>query len=567
VVSSAAGTGTGTVGAPASLTVTGTGFERAGVPDVAGITVGTFEVATFAVGGPTTLTFTLPPGAVQEGAGNTGDGGGTFDVSVTLTGGETSAPTSSARLVIVNDPSGSGASVPVVRAVEPSGGIESGGGQVHIYGSGFAARGGATAVAVGGRAAPFTVVSDTQILATVPAYASGVNGTVCLNGEDPVTDVCQSQVQVRTASGPSLNSAILPEYSGELAPTPATEVMAAPTEFDYLPAPHVSSVVFQPASPAVASESGESVVVINGSGFGQLGLEWVDVGPPQRASSADTEILDLTPTALTIALPGINPTVKPAMRRLAVQTLASPNLAHLASGMEPSNVVPIIYAPQPEVSAISAPRGRPFGPDSGGTRVTVAGTGFEDGPYIEFMDNGFGPSAGTDFDVTQDGTAPGTGLSFVTPPELPGADQVLVCNISGCSGQQSTSPGDPSGPSGDLFTFYPPGAPRLAAISPRTGRAGTMVTITGTNLDEPQAVYFGRRKATQVSNGADPDTDAPEPNVVVAMVPRGAAGRTVNIRVVTAESYMVQKYPKTPVNRGVTFTYSQARKRSPGGPA
>jgi hypothetical protein len=557
VVSSAAGTGHA---GPVTLTVTGRGFEAGGVPDVAGLTIGTDEVSRFTVTAATTLTLEVPPDAVQEGNGNSGHGGGTYDVTVSLIGGATSLPTSSARLVVTNDPTGTGASQPVVRAVEPSGGTDVGGTAIRIYGSGFTAEGGATGVTVGGVAAAFTAISDSQIVATVPPESSGAGGTACQGTEDPVTDVCQTEVQVTSAGGPSVESVLYPEV--EQPATTTVGLVAAPTEWDYLPAPHVGSVVFDPASPAVASEEGDTLVTINGSGFGALGLEWVDVGPPGLESSLDPGIFAETPTALTLLLPGIGLTAKATWRDLSVQTLASPNVGALSSGTEPSNVVRIVYAPVPVLTAVSVSGGRPMGPTSGGTRMTVTGTGFEDGAYATFEDDEEGPSAGTDYDVVA--SPAGTELRLVTPPEQAGVDLVSVCNLSGCSGQQdgcgpgcsvliaATTPAPPA----DTFTFYPPGAPRLEAISPRAGPAATMVTIRGIHLDEPQAVYFGRWKATEVANRVDPRTGTVDPDVVTASVPSGAVGWRVDVRIVTAESLMTQKQLKSPINLKVRFIFT-----------
>ena len=80
-----------------------------------------------------------------------------------------------------------------------------------VYGSGFFR---AVAVDFGSVASPsFTVVSDDRLTATVPPETGA---TTCATAADPVADVCQTDVVVRTADGSSAPAAILPPFQGRI---------------------------------------------------------------------------------------------------------------------------------------------------------------------------------------------------------------------------------------------------------------------------------------------------------------------------------------------------------------
>jgi subtilase family serine protease len=576
VVSSAAGSGTGAAGAAVSVTITGSHFEAAGAPDVAGITVGSYQVTPFTVVSSSTITATLPIAVVEEGNGGTGSGSGVFDVTVTLNGGLTSMPTSSARLTVYNDPSDAGSSVPVVDAVTPSGGNEVGGTVIHIYGSGFTALSQTSTVTIGGVSATVTKVTDTELTAVVPPYAaSGPSATTCVTATNPVNDVCQTQVEVTNHFGSSAISPILPEYAGDLytPPSAGTEALPATTEFDYVPTPTVTGYTFVDPAQDYASEEGfsyitgaENEVIVHGTGLGQLGFEWADVGTPGTSAAIDDEVLSVTPTALDLYLPNISLTDRQMVEALAMQTLGSPNQATLTSTQEPSPTVPVTYAPVPRLHSYSTASGKDFSPTAGGTKVTVKGVGFYDGALVTFTNyNTF--TVATEYNLDPSATAPHRQFSFVTTPQLPGEDATAVCTVSGCSGDTEVCiPGVCIVESFGThpFTFYPPGKPSLVSIQPKTGRAGDFVTITGTNLAFPQAVYFGSKKLNDddFGNGFNDETGAVNLNVVQALVPRGLQiGKKVDIRVVTAESEATERHPETPINKNVTYTVTKPFRR------
>jgi len=566
VVSSAAGSGRGSAGAPVSLTLKGGPFVRNGAPDVAGVTIGSYQASPFEVLNSSTITLTLPR-AVAEAATGTGGSAGVYDVTVTLVGGQTSRPTSGTRLTVTNDPSGTGASVPTVAAVTPSGGNVAGGTTMHIYGTGYTA-GGPSTVTIGGVPATVEAATDTQLTVKVPPYVPST--TACEAGSSIAGDgVCQTEVQVHNASGNSATSTIVPQYSGSLAAAPSdgAGLVAAPTEWDYLPTPTVSTLTYL-GPQSYASEEGfswvngaENEVTITGTGLGALGLEWLDVGAPGSAGTADNYFDTITPTSVTVYLPNIRLTHQQEVLNLAAQTLGSPNQGNLTSGEEPSNTIPVVYAPIPKLASVSTSTGKHLVPTAGGTRLTLHGSSFVDDPFIALISFSTG-LATTEYDLVPSATSPQTTQSVTLTPQMTGLYGVTACTVSGCAGDQEFCQGGLcivfTGGFGakDLLTFYPPGRPSLTSIRPDHGPAGAVVLITGHNLAMPQHIYFGSHKLPDNDFG-DPiaDTGQPDPNQILLFVPRGLPlEHKFDVRVVTAESEAIQRHPKTPINKAVTFT-------------
>jgi hypothetical protein len=528
------------------LTITGTGFEQGSTPDVAGVQIGTYNLPSsdFSVTSPTTIKATVPSsGSTQLGTSGTNDDTGIFDVQVTLTDDQTSVPSANSDLIIYAQANGT-KEIPAVYGVSSSGGNEAGGLTVTVYGSGFTLGTGVPQVTFGGVAGTgVDVVNDDDLTVVVPAYSS--SNTTCATDLNAATDVCQVQVQVTTTIGSSKLSTILPEFSGPTADEgePGTEFLPAPTEFDYMPTPTITAISVNPPV-GLASEEGGSLATITGVGLGELGLDWVNVGPYQDASSVDYNLSYISPTVLQIALPGIAPTTTDQAVPVTVQTEGSLNNGDLL-GSAPSNAVNVEYAPTPTVTSIAV-TGSSYtaGPTTGGTELVIHGTGFDSAFAVLFTDvgatgaqNGF--SDATSYSLT---SVTNTKVTLETPGDNPGIDQVSVCNVTGCSAPAASN---------DIFTYYPVGNPTLTSISPKTGPKGTVVTIDGTNLGFIEAVYFGSVKATTFAN--EPTfTDAGSTVQITATAPAGSG--KVDIQVETLESEATG-YGKSPVNPAVTFTY------------
>lgn len=164
--------------------------------------------------------------------------------------------------------------------------------------------------------------------------------------------------------------------------------------------------------------------------------------------------------------------------------------------------------PTPVVTALDVING----PQSGGTLVTITGTGFSSGARVTF-----GGTTAIGAMVSGGGTT----LTCTTPSHAVGLVDVTVTNPTGTNGTLAGA-----------FTYDPSTGPVITAISPTSGPAdgGTLVTITGTDLVAPMTVTIGGQPATNVvvdSSGTSLTAVTPSmssPTLVVdVVVTNGAA--------------------------------------------
>jgi Pro-kumamolisin, activation domain/Subtilase family/IPT/TIG domain len=527
-----------------SVTITGSGFENASGPDVAGIEVGDAEIgpADFTVNSKTSITAKFPPAAntLPPGSPKPQDGSGPAPVVVTVKDGESSAPGAASTLQYVDESASS--ALPSVTGISPYGGPETSPTPVTILGSGFE---GTKKVTFGGVAASsFKVVSDFQIKAVPAAFSSATQCAPSVAGETPTTDICQVQVRVTNATGTSALGKILQPLEGalpafdamavfELPPGCKCEQQPAPTEFDYVPAPKVTSISTSPADPSsLASENGDSVITIKGRGFNILTLDWVDFGDPTLASSQNFDETFETGTEIQIVAPAESLTTGPQTIPLSVKTLAGQSA--------PASVT---YAGVPEVtSALNTATNRNGAAATGGAPMAIGGQGFEQavGP-LQFNDTQDSSVFTSQFTYT---VASDSRINTTAPASNAGLDDVEVCSVTGCA----------ANPPADEFFLYPPGNPKVDSISPASGPAagGTAVAIKGENLGCVTGVFFGNAAAEKFSN-AKAVLDCGSTDLIHAKSTSGVAGQAVKVRVTTVESDFTGsgKSPST-----ATFTYT-----------
>jgi hypothetical protein len=159
------------------------------------------------------------------------------------------------------------------------------------------------------------------------------------------------------------------------------------------------------------------------------------------------------------------------------------------------------FVPPPRVTGISTTKG----PASGGTSITITGTGFTGATAVDF-----GASGAASFAVNSDES-----ITAVSPAGASGAVDVTVTTAGGPSATSSA----------DKFTFIAP--PTVTGVSPNSGPlAGGVwgVTVTGTNLATATKVSIGDN---QTSFNVISDTS------LEIYIPAGEVAETVDIIVTT----------------------------------
>ena len=525
----------GSVTGGEKITITGTGFFVRGAPDVAAVQIGSAVIPARRLRVPdaTTITLAVPPAAQARPplAPAPQDGAGPADVIVTLRGDRSSRPGPASMFEYV-DTTGRG-TVPSVTGVVPYAGPRAAPGPVTILGSGFT---GATSVTFGGvRAAHLTVDSPYRITVTPPAYSARTACTPLPSagvyaGENAANDICQVQVRVTGARGVSRPGRILPPAEGPVVintlgvlvapPGCGCETEQAPTEYDYVPPPAITSVSTSgPAS--LASENGGTVITVHGTGLDPLTIDWANFGPASQEFSQDTSYVFMTGTELQIAALPEPLTTGRARVPFSVRTLGGQ-----------SRQTAVGYAGIPKVTRVVNTRSRIRldgtygGPDTGGTPIKVSGTGLAGQlGVIEFTGDPSSFSSGTQYSFTVHGS---TSLSTRTVQQIPALVNVRLCTVTGCSKPVQ---------SGRLY-LYPPGNPHVTSVSPSSGpaRGGTKVTIGGGNLGCALGVFFGAVRARSFTPHAAL-LDCGSTTALSATSPRGKAGSQVPVKVGTIESY------------------------------
>ena len=249
----------------------------------------------------------------------------------------------------------------VISGVGPNSGPATGGTSVTISGTGFA---GSASVFFGGVAAPsVVVVSSTELQAATPAHASGT-------------------VSVAVTENPHNQSATL---AGG---------------FTYTSTTASTSLSVSSASPATGPATGGTVVTVNGKGF-QSGAA-VAFG-----STQSTAVTVASSTQLSaMAPPGSSGTVAITVTDPDAQTATLPSAFTYSSG--------------PSVSSVSPSSG----PVTGGTTVTILGTGFQSGASVTF-----GGTASTSVTLVSS-----TEIQAVSPVSLAGTVSISVANPDSQSG-------------------------------------------------------------------------------------------------------------------------------------
>jgi hypothetical protein len=511
--------------APAALGQTVTGVSPTAGPAAGGnavaITGSGFTGATSVAFGAAHLgsgSFTVVDDGDITATAPAGTPGSTVDVTVTA-GGQTSPTSSADQYTYV--------AAPTVSGVTPAAGPVAGGTTVTITGTNLS---GATGVSFGMTPGTITSVSATQIIATSPQVATpgdvdvtvttADGGTSAANPPDdqfsydavpqvgsvspPTGAVAGGTVVTISGSGFTGVSAVLfgsaqatnvsvsggqitatsPAGSGTVGVTVTTPggtstVTGSGQEFTYVPPPAVTGV-----SPSAGPIAGATSVTITGTGFfGTTGVKFGSSSVPTNQFTVDSD------SQITATSPaGSSGTVH--------VTVTIPTYGTSST----SNADEFTYDPIPVVSGVSPSAG----PDTGGTAITLTGSGFTGASVVDVGGSSVPFTVVTDKKIT-----------LTTPGGTDGPADVTVTTPGGTSATSSS----------DQFTFVP--APTVSGVTPNAGllAGGTSVKITGTNLSGATGVSFGQTPATIVSDTA---------TQITVTSPQVAAPVTDDITVTTA---------------------------------
>jgi hypothetical protein len=311
-------------------------------------------------------------------------------------------------------------SAPTITSLSPTSGPTTGGTLVTVKGTGF---NGATQVFFGSvPSTSFSVSSSTSLTAAAPAEAAGVH-----------------DVTVTTANGTS--AVVAADRFTSVTPPPP-------------PAPTVTSV-----SPSSGPSAGGTTVTVKGTGFnGATKVLFGSVPASSFSVSSSTKITAVSPAEAAGAHD---------------VTITTPSGTSSAVTADQFTSVAPPPAPVPTVTSISPTSG----PTTGGTSVTIKGTGFNGATQVLF-----GTVPASSFSVSSS-----TRISAVAPAQGAGWHNVFVTTPGGASVAVTA----------DQFTYVLT-PPVVSSLSPSSGpkAGGTTTTIRGTGFSGATQVLFGTVPAT-----------------------------------------------------------------------
>ncbi len=256
------------------------------------------------------------------------------------------------------------------------------------------------------------MLSDSEILVTPPPYSSHstcapLPGNGVYAGENATNDICQVQVVVHGAAGASATAPILAPFEGaptfeqdgalQAPPGCGCEVYPAPTEFDYAPAPTITLGLDLRGRGSLASETGETLVTIHGSGLSRFTFDYAFFGKPGLEASVDREIAFQSGTEIQILAPADRRIRRNGQRRSderpAVGAHARRRLGADAGALRG---VPNVSGIANTASGVRL-NGMSGAADTGGTPIQISGEGMlGQVTVVRFDDSQSPPSEGTD---------------------------------------------------------------------------------------------------------------------------------------------------------------------------
>ena len=402
-------------------------------------------------------------------------------------------------------------SAPTVTTVTPNIGPESGGTAITIAGSNFI---GATSVTIGGvPAINMVVVSAVKITALTPPGSTGrvAVAVVTPGGTGQLASGFQYNSFLPTITGVSPSTG--PTSGGTQITVTGTNLMGATLTINNVDATIVdnsSDTSITAITPAGAAGA-KTIVATTSSGMSTQAITFTyfsatvktvtpNLGPTSGGTGITITGSDLTgATRVTIGGNDVTSFVQVSSAKIVAVTPAGTSgesdiMVTVPSGdvtktaaFRYTNSQPTISTVTPSASKISV-----------ATPITITGTNF--GSALAGVSVSVGGVAATSplFVST-------TKITATTPASALAGDKDIVVTTSNGIVTQFTG-----------FTYY--GVPTIASVSPAAGpiAAGTIITITGTNLSDATMVTVGGVAATNISVISSTS--------IVAFAPAGVAG-------------------------------------------
>jgi hypothetical protein len=470
-----------------TVTLTGTNFG----PD---------SVVTFS--GAPGLDVTVAPNGTQLTVVTPAHAAGPTTVTVTDGGGSANAPS---PFTFVG--------VPVITGVNPNKGPTLGGNTVTITGSGFT---GTTSVTFGGNAATNVhVTNDTTMTVTVPA---GNVGTVSVSVTTPggTGTLNNAYTYVAAPTITSFTPVVGPTSGGTVVTITGTNLTGT-TSVTFGGASNgsptnVNSSTVTALTPAHAA-GGVAVAVTTPGGTVTASQLYTYLGPPvvnptginphegPTAGGTTVTITGSDLTGTTNVTFGTTPGTD--ITNISDNEITVVDPAHAAGSVNVNVTATGGTATAPQQFTYVAPASLSTivpnsGPTSGGTSVTITGSGFTGATSATFDG-----TPATSFSVVND-----THITAVTPAGVAGNQPVVVNNLAGPSNALAF----------DYIAAPVVGANGLnPAFGPTAG--GTTVTISGSDLTGTTAVTFGGLAGTSINNISDTSISVVDPAHGAGSVP------------------------------------------------
>lgn len=489
-----------------TVTITGSNFAP-GIEVLFGALAGTVTVVS-----STELSVVVPE-ATSTGA-----------VSVTLTN-------TSGRNTVLSDAYTYVEELPLLTDIAPSSGPLEGGQLVVLSGTNFTY---VDSVKFGILSATIISKTDTSISVTTPSSASSTSQTVDVTAISTSGDNSTLQSAYTYQAAPVVSN-ITPNEGSNLGQVPvvisgSNFVGATAVYFGTTLATSSYTINEAGTSISLLAPAGSNgvvnvtVVTPSGTSNSSVTYQFVSPGPPEISSispssgptSGGTEV-----TVNGIYFSDVSSVTFNGVNAVSY-TVVNDSVITAFSPVNASGTVDLVvtghdhltasttytYVAKPVALAISPSEGA----TTGGTSVTIAGANLSDSTVY------FGSVAGTVTTMASSAIAENvvTSITVTSPEQDAGIVPVRIVSVGGTSRVVPSM----------LFTYVTP--PTVTSVSPTSGSidGGLAVTISGTNLDNATAVYFGDIEASFAQSNSVGD--------ITATSPASTVSGNVNVTVVTS---------------------------------